>query len=99
MPAFGTANVGWLDSFRLEVGGELTSQPFNVPGGFTGHLYVHGIGGNEQAIFAVGSDGNANFSGGGFVAKLQHNLMPDVQLEQVAPFIWRFVKLPQFGAP
>lgn len=100
MPAFGSANVGWIDSFVLEVGAERFSQNFRVPSGFSGHVYIHGVGGNQQAIFAVGSDGNGQFTpNGGFLVKEQHNEMPDVMIEQVAALTWRIAKLPASGAP
>jgi len=100
MSNFGAANVGWLDSVVLNVGPDRASQPFAVPFGFTGHVYLHGIGGNHHAIFAVGCDGNTQFSGaGGQLTKIQHSEMADTTIEEVAVNIWRLVGLPQFGPP
>ena len=98
MPAFGP--VGVTESFSLRVGPGDRSDPFPVPPGFTGHVYVHGVGGNHMAVFVVGSDGNAQFAGGGgFLQRVQQNQMPNVTLEQVAPLRWAVIDLPSFGAP
>ena len=37
-----------------------TSASFVVPAGFSGKLYLHGGGGDNFAIFSVGSDGAGN---------------------------------------
>ena len=93
MPDFG--RVGVLESFVLTVDAS-GSAPFPVPQGFVGHLYVH-AGGNRQAIFEVGSDGNAVFTpNGGFVKKVNHNEMATVELQAVAGHMqWRFILLPE----
>lgn len=71
---FGVGQVAYVDSFVLTVDSENRSAPFPVPQGFTGHLYVH-CGGNQQAIFAVGSDGNGQFNAsGGFSVVAQKSL-------------------------
>ncbi len=68
MPGFGP--VGVTESFSLGAGPGDFSDPFPVPSGFTGHVYVHGVGGNHQAVFVVGSDGNTQpWPPGGFVIR------------------------------
>src|SRR4051812_20693247 len=67
--AFGPTGVN--ESFLLGIGSGDVSEPFAVPAGFTGHVYVHGVGGNQMAVFVVGSDGDAELWGnGGFFDRI-----------------------------
>ncbi len=71
------------------------SDTFEAPSMFTGHVFVLGSGGDQQAVFLVGSDGNANFVGGGFknrVAKSPN--MSDVDIEQTGVRRWRMINAP-----
>jgi hypothetical protein len=82
----------------LAVGAGDYSDTFHVKAGFTGHVYIHGYGGNQQAVFLVGSDGDANFVGsGGVSTRLFHYEMKDVRIEYVEKLTWRIAGIPQFG--
>jgi hypothetical protein len=65
---------------------------------FTGHVYVHGVGGNQQAVFLVGSDGNAQFTGdGGFLINVGSVNMPLTTINYVNPRLWSISGVPTDG--
>jgi len=93
MPTFGTNGV--TESSALPVGAGDISNPFKVPQGFTGHVYIHGIGGDHTAIFEVGSDGDGTLLQ---KIKTSQTNMPHTDIERTANKLeWHIIGVPTFG--
>lgn len=81
-------------SLPIEAGG--VSESFRVPGGFTGHVYMQ-LGGNQQIVFAVSSDGNSYFveGGGTKIDILRHEVPGEVEIKYINDnHRWRVEALP-----
>src|SRR3954465_12452480 len=95
--AFGPTGVN--ESFSLGIGPGDFSEPFAVPSGFTGHVYIHGVGGNQMAVFVVGSDGDGELWGsGGFVERIGQHEMPNVTIKKIGTRVWQITDFPSFGS-
>lgn len=90
-------SFGYIRSFEVTATDGITER-FYVPPGFTGHMYVHGYGGNQQKIFFVGSDGNAVMNqAGGFWGQVGNHLMPATGIGYDSPNYWHLADVPTDG--
>ena len=90
----------WATRFDKDIHDGNVSLPFPVPGGFCGHLYTRGPGGNQKAIFAIDSDRNARFDmGGGFKVLVGSLNMLAMDITFDTALEWQIVGLPNIKGP